>query len=204
MVSNAKEFFDCASEIISGIKCIFVNMEEIHNCKGMLIDRWNNAQAVPGLQSKHCFKPSNNKLSLLVGRTSFSQLEKCSMTKDKVSYNDVYAETESSDCSDDEPIPSVSTDPLTPGQCVLVEYEGKKRTYKFVGMCQSEPDGEEVEIMFLKLHDKNNKRLFKVNEKDKCFVFIKQILKYLPEPVMKVVGNRVYYEFQKDIDVIEP
>lgn len=48
-----------------------------------------------------------------------------------------------------------------------------------------------------------NASLFKTNDSDISYIDFKQIVGVLPNPDIKLKGNRVYYKFPASIDVFE-
>jgi hypothetical protein len=49
----------------------------------------------------------------------------------------------------------------------------------------------------------SNAKVFKINEKDTLYVDFDQNLGILPNPKVKLQGNRGLYEFDKKVDVFE-
>ncbi|CAH0553265.1 unnamed protein product [Brassicogethes aeneus] len=126
--------------------------------------------------------------------------------REKVRYEDVY-----SDDTDDEPCCSKPPSLVKTGSYVLVAFTKNKikkdtnNNYRYVGVCQSDIDNDgEVTVTFLKLiDDQKNLQTFKLDENDKSYILQDQILEVLPEPSLLLKGNRVFYRFQKNVDVFE-
>lgn len=106
--------------------------------------------------------------------------------------------------SNEEKIPS--TMEIKSGTFVLVEFVSgarKKTKFRYVGVCQSSvhEDGEII-VMFLNISAEDN-TLFKLNENDVAYVQFEQIISILPEPTLKMKGDRIFYKFDQEIDVFE-
>lgn len=63
-----------------------------------------------------------------------------------------------------------------------------------------EVDKSEIKVMFLKPCN-DEKTLFLVNEKDVSFVSETHITAILPQPVLVVKGDRLFYRFKHPINV---
>lgn len=90
------------------------------------------------------------------------------------------------------------------GDFVLVQYHSKNKDYRYAGVCSSNFDVEQREILvtFLKICDDNG-TLFKLDDNDVANVKWEQILKKLPMPNIVIQGNRLFYKFLKPVDVFE-
>ncbi|KAL3274961.1 hypothetical protein HHI36_019737 [Cryptolaemus montrouzieri] len=93
------------------------------------------------------------------------------------------------------------------GQYLLVKLEttmGRKQSvFKYLVVSQScVDDDDEIRVMFLKSLDKT-KKTYRIDENDVSFSKKFQILDILPEPTMKTTGDRIFYEFNNSIDVLE-
>lgn len=123
--------------------------------------------------------------------------------KRKLRYSDVY-----SDSDNDNGVLQKSTEQKVKiGEFVLVSFkpEGgrKQKQYRYAGICQKPVDEDgEVQIMSLKVvGDSGN--FFITDEDDVFEVPFENIICILPNPTLKLKGNRTYYEFPTEIDVLE-
>lgn len=92
------------------------------------------------------------------------------------------------------------------GSYILVSLKSDKKhgsNYKYVAVCQSDIEDNEIKVAFLKLCDFQTKDLFKLKENDLSYLKKEQILQVLPEPKLVLKGCRVYYKFPTSIDVFE-
>lgn len=161
--------------------------------------------------------------------TSNTGQKKISKTKKSV-FHDIYSSSASSEsddsfstqdstdiedvdlqnliASEDEVVllePEVSQ--IKQGTHVLVQFVGGNRKatkYRYVAVCQKavEEDGE-VQVTCLKVVSGTNAKVFKVDENDTSYVDFSQIIGILPNPKLVLKGNRVFYEFENNVDVFE-
>lgn len=73
------------------------------------------------------------------------------------------------------------------------------KKYKYIGICQREAD--EVKVHILKSVKKNESKESRLNYDDVSYVSVEQIKGILPPPSITSAGNRVYYEFIKNVDL---
>lgn len=118
--------------------------------------------------------------------------------------SDYNIECENVECDWLEPM---GTDNLIKGNFVLVKFKGGKRlatVFRYLCMVDSidEEDTNEIEVTSLKSVD-SSKQVFALNEKDTSCVPITDIIGLLPEPLISLKGERIFYKFPKPIDVFE-
>lgn len=158
-------------------------------------------------------------------------LEKCDfqprsplLVDAKLKFSDVYtdSEQEESSCqivkalSDniidvpsfnivEDPGPSTSSGlKVKHGTFLLVQIETKakvKKIYKYVAVAQGEIEDAEVKVMFLKSASGQDSNLFVMDDEDVAYISYIQILEILPEPDIKVMGNRIFYSFKCKLDL---
>ena len=92
--------------------------------------------------------------------------------------------------------------------CIRDRFVGGHRKtikYRYVVVCHSPvEDGGEVKVTCLNAKGAGpNAKVFKVDENDTPYVDFTQILGILPNPKIILKGQRVLYEFKKNIDVFE-
>ncbi|KAJ2950915.1 hypothetical protein O0L34_g5284 [Tuta absoluta] len=75
IVNNAQEFYELARSLSKNIFFIFVEKEVIQEKKAVLDADWEGLKNIPGIQSKHFFKPEDSDDSISVARTSLSPLK---------------------------------------------------------------------------------------------------------------------------------
>lgn len=93
------------------------------------------------------------------------------------------------------------------GSFVLVKLCSEKNKnqniYRYVGICQEiDYDEDEVKILFLKLIGNKQATDFQISEEVK-FIPKDNILSILKEPKLCQRGDRVYYQFNTNVDVFE-
>lgn len=95
---------------------------------------------------------------------------------------------------------------LNSGKFILAEFKvGKRNCTMFRYVClidYYDVEEEEVKILGLKSTD-NSKRNFTVDQSDVSFIKVDQILSILPDPEIKMKGERISYTFEKSISVLE-
>lgn len=65
-----------------------------------------------------------------------------------------------------------------------------------------EEDSSEILVTSLNSID-SSKQVFALHENDMSSVSIKDIIGVLPEPILSLKGERIFYEFPKPIDISE-
>lgn len=90
------------------------------------------------------------------------------------------------------------------GVHVLVKVSSvKDKHYTYLGVAKSEVDEEgDVKIMFYKTMDNTGKR-FKAVETDISYEPYENIVEIVPKPKIVVKGKRVYFNFDKPLNVFE-
>lgn len=89
------------------------------------------------------------------------------------------------------------------GEYVLVKYITRNTEYRYAALCSSIDDEEgELRVTFLK-NSTQKATLFQLNKKDVADVPMDQVVKKLPVPNIFTKGNRVFYQFEEQIDVFE-
>lgn len=116
------------------------------------------------------------------------------------------SEEENSHTGSEIPDDEVNEKCVKAGAYMLVKLQAdgaRNLTYRYVVVAQTdiEEDGE-VTVMSLKTVT-NARKLFKTVDNDIFYVHFDQILKILPEPKLKLIGGRLYYEFPCAIDVFQ-
>ncbi|CAG5013946.1 unnamed protein product [Parnassius apollo] len=89
------------------------------------------------------------------------------------------------------------------GDFLLVNvHAGKNKTYTYASLAQSdlEHDGE-IKVIFLRAYKGATK--FKLDENDIAFVEFNDIIKILPKPKQIIKNEKVYYNFQEQLDIYE-
>lgn len=118
----------------------------------------------------------------------------------KLKYKDVYSDDEEPSCSFSHAIKT--------GKYLLVSLKSvnKKQSlnYRYVAVCQSEFEDDEIKVAFLKLSDPVKGDTFKLGEDDDIsYIKEEQIIEVLPEPNLIIKGHRIYYKFPKPVNVFE-
>lgn len=93
---------------------------------------------------------------------------------------------------------------LRNGSFVLVQFMGGKRNttvFRYVCSVENVLDTD-VDVVGLRSIDITMQN-FAVHSSDTCFVTEEQILGVLPFPTIKNKGERIYYQFDKKVDVLE-
>lgn len=126
-------------------------------------------------------------------------LQAVQTVKKRLKDSDVYTDSE-----EDEP---GSVQKIKPGTFVLVRFqlESRKSTeFRYAGICQSlvSDDDGEVQVMFLKVVG-DKATTFRPDEEDVYDVRYEDIICVLPTAILKIKGDRTYYEFPVEIDVFE-
>lgn len=206
IINNAEDFHRCAATATSKIQMLYVSSADVEKNKAYLRERWEKVKSIPGLQGKHFFAPSDQdhlvtavtvrsvKDKYLVFQQNETLQVKSCQQSSRLKYHDVYSSDSEDDCQ--------ATD-IHPGSYVLAQFESlnKKRKCNYVCVCQNAVDDNgEVKVMALKMCDKGMGKIFKMDEEDISYISLGQILKILNEPAIKVVGDRVFYEFEKKIN----
>lgn len=88
------------------------------------------------------------------------------------------------------------------GDFVLVRLLHKETEYRYVAMCTGVKEDDEVEVIFCKVSE-NTGKSFRIDDNDICFVTCDQIIKNLPAPNLNMKGQRIFYTFDKSINVFE-
>lgn len=89
------------------------------------------------------------------------------------------------------------------GDYILVKYATKNTEYRYAAICSSVDDEDgELRVTFLKNCNQIG-TLFKLNESDISDVPMDQVIKKIPVPNLITKGNRVFYQFNKPIDIYE-
>lgn len=85
----------------------------------------------------------------------------------------------------------------------MVKYITRNTEYRYAAICSSADDEEgELRVTFLKICTQNA-TLFQLNKRDVADVPMDQVVKKLPAPNIFTKGNRVFYQFEEQIDVFE-
>ena len=71
-----------------------------------------------------------------------------------------------------------------------------------MAICQSNVKDGDVNVTFLKTYD-NRGKVFKISDECEKIILFKDIIKILPEPQIKKVGDRILYQFSSRINVLE-
>lgn len=125
-----------------------------------------------------------------------------------------YADSDNSDynvecetAKDYDFLEAVPTDNLLKGNFVITKFMGGKRlatTFRYLCMVDNIDDEDKSEIVVTSLKSvDSSKQVFALNEKDLCCVSIGDIIGVLPEPVISLKGERIFYKFTKPIDIYE-
>lgn len=89
------------------------------------------------------------------------------------------------------------------GVCVLVKISTLKQDYVYLGKALSEVEEDgEVKIMFFRSIDHTATK-FKLVESDLSYVSFNNLLAIVPEPKKVCKGKRIYYHFDKALDIFE-
>lgn len=92
------------------------------------------------------------------------------------------------------------------GSFVVATFKGGKRgTTVFKYVCVIENFGntkDEIEVIGLRSVDKD-KKCFIVNDKDRSFIEMSQIIGILLDPIISLNGERIRYTFHGKVDVFE-
>lgn len=148
-----------------------------------------------------------NKLSVDIVYTSDSNEEDDFSVKDTTDDDEVDLQNLTEDPDDEVSMEQPDVNKIQHGTHVLVQFVGgirKTTKYRYAAVCQGnvEEDGE-VKITCLNVISGSCAKLFKINESDTSYVDFGQILGILPNPKIKLKGNRVFYEFERRVDVFE-
>lgn len=93
-------------------------------------------------------------------------------------------------------------DDIIGGSFIIVNVKNKKNlSYRYVAVCSTAlEDNGEVEVTFLKrAGDQHN--TFKIDENDVSYVHYTDIIGVLTPPNLVIKGDRLYYNFDNDVDV---
>lgn len=154
------------------------------------------------LKSLSCFCSTDSCPHYHLGQIVYPQ-----NVKNKLNVAEIYSE---SDAEFDE-VPSFSKNSVDygnqtyrNGDYVLVKFIQKKNEYRYVGVCSSELDEDNGEILvtFLKCCN-DSATLFKVDEKDTSYIPLEQMCRQLPQPELVVQGDRIFLKFQTPVDIFE-
>ncbi|XP_074040900.1 uncharacterized protein [Leptinotarsa decemlineata] len=83
---------------------------------------------------------------------------------------------------------------------VLVSFPGKKKVHRYVCVIQTIFPNDEPEVVEMKQFE-NDKKVFRLNDNDVSIISLDQILEKLNFPKISAAGDRLKYEFDKDIEV---
>lgn len=82
---------------------------------------------------------------------------------------------------------------------IIAKFPGKKREHKYVCVIQELLPNDEAEVVGLKKCE--DERSFKLNESDVSTIHLNQILEKLNFPKMTIAGDRLRYQFDKELNV---
>lgn len=101
----------------------------------------------------------------------------------------------------------LNSEDVKEGTFILVQLTSENskvlKAYQYVAICQGIEDDNEIRVMFLKTVSGNQAKMFKLNEEDIAYVSFDQIKAILPEPTQVMKGNRIYYKFEKAVNIWE-
>lgn len=123
--------------------------------------------------------------------------------------DDVKIDVEKEQDEDDLPLSSLlhsslKYDDVQVGDFILANFLGGKRQtffYRYICIVQKIYSQNDIEVVSLK--SINEKSSFKLVENDISTIKFKDILEKLPQPKLHNVGDRIKYDFSKDIDIFE-
>lgn len=221
-VSTAEQFYKCCIDLCKpGIRVLLMESSVINQFRNFLENRWQKTFAIPHVQSKHYFR-ALNKQSIVAGRTIMSELnvfevwdqsnsdsesdferKEVNQVK-KIKYEDVYSDSDA-ECVQN----CIDKSELKGGQFLLIQLvaESKQqRKHKYVGISQgSVESGNNIEVVYMKevsgTMSVGKRQLFKIENSKSFLVSVNEIIGILPEPQLKEVGNRIFYEFQNKIEL---
>ncbi|VEN35397.1 unnamed protein product [Callosobruchus maculatus] len=89
--------------------------------------------------------------------------------------------------------------------CVCPQHANFLAYYRYLAICQEPPEEDnEVKVMYMKNISKGNEaKQFVTTPNDVSYVAMSEIIEVLPEPTVNTIGNRIYYEFNENVDVFE-
>ncbi|VEN43374.1 unnamed protein product [Callosobruchus maculatus] len=222
--------YDCyaylKSKDLSGVNLYFLTSGDIDQHKEALQKRWSEFPAIPLIQKHHKFQAINSNM-LLYSETSCNTSNKRLVFGAKLKYADIYSSDESGDSlppllskRDDRPLPGTPGPSVTHenkentkiqhGAFILVSIRSETRNhkvayYRYLAICQEPPEEDnEVKVMYMKNISKGNEaKQFVTTPNDVSYVAMSEIIEVLPEPTVNTIGNRIYYEFNENVDVFE-
>jgi len=218
---NPLEFFNCLEKLTKKTNVIFVSEQDIKETSVFLNERWEKCLGCPGIRKLHSFiKLSNVAIKGSVVATSkkrtinilkvsednsnrdsssdLSDNDLAQSSGPKLAYNDVYSDSEADENNEQTEFlkRGQKFNQHKKGQFVLVKFN----QFKYVCIIQN-VDNEEGEATVMAM--KSQKKGFVTDESDISDVKIDQILEVLPQPDLQLTGERVYYIFKQNINVLE-
>lgn len=224
--------WDCykylVSKDINRLHILFIAVGDIEEHRENLDERWQLIKPIPYIQTHHHFKSQGNKCIIYALTATSSQSEKVLMVQEgKLSYSDVYSSHSEQELNidpkemlgqsenakiDSETASSQSISnakDIKNGTNVIVKLEAKGRTgqmkeHRYVAVCQNEKEEDgEIIVMFLKPTPGNEPNLFAIDETDVSYVHVDQIIEILPDPLIKQLGDRIFYKFPENLNIFE-
>ena len=217
---GAKDCQEYLEKKITGVKTLVATSEEILAYKKLLDKKWENMRAIPRIKQMHCLnvEGGDSIRTKYCKQSEESFLHKVMrnpmVKKRKLRVADVYSASEdegtSLACQSNEEFPkntSNTDNMLKEGAFVLVKIKSNNvknlNLYRYVGIIQDiDLDEDEVKVLFLQRIPGNDAKTFKTTE-DLSYVSIENIVRFLEYPKLVMRGNRMYYNFDLDIDVFE-
>lgn len=224
-VTSAEEFFHCCQKVCDSnkINVMYVEAKDIYECKELLESQWAAVRPIPKFQSRHYLRASTfYPGSIVAGSTVKSDLELSELWKshdepnfenssdedsldsvfltknEKVQYLDVHGSEDEDSFLRPKPL---NKEEIQAGQCILVELisESKQKiAHKYLAITQgSVEEGNNVEVLFMSVVQKNTDQLFEIDSSKAYMVSFSEIHGVLEGPEIKEVIYRIYYKFAK-------
>ncbi|CAH1106712.1 unnamed protein product [Psylliodes chrysocephalus] len=229
-ISSFESLVNVLKECCPGISFYIINSKDIDTFASIISKQ--NLLAFKGTLKVHQVIPVQKKLWLR-SLSCFTCTDFCKhYNLGSISYEDVSPSSKTHECSDedlplstllkndsklkfsdvysDDEVPTCSyfSSGAKTGKYVLVSLKSVNKklaiNYRYVAVCQSDFQDDEIKVAFLRLSDCVNGDTFKIGEEnDVSYVQEEQILEILPEPKLIIKGHRIYYKFPRSIDVFE-